>query len=186
MAYYMLHCFGPADQDRTSIHRIPQFENVSWNRGARVQGHVPVPVRIYLDPEAPGILLPMYHKGVLLMSDALIAALQSAGVSNLEVFDALLVDEANHCEYMNYKLVNIIGVVAAADLAKSVHTAHGAPLFDVDFDSLVIDEKKARGGLMFRLAENVSGIVVHESAKDAVQKTGIDYLDFVPTHKWFG
>ena len=186
MAYFMLHCFGPADRERTSIHRIPQFENVSWNRGVRIQGYVPVPVRIHLDPEAPGVLLPMYHKGVLLMSNALIAALHSVGVSNLESFDAVLVDEANHREYTNYKLINIIGSIAAADLAQSVHKAHGAPLFDVDFDSLVIDEKKARGALMFRLAENVSGIVVHESVKDAVLKAGVEYLDFVPTRKWFG
>ena len=186
MVYYMLHCFGPPDQEPTSIHRIPQFENVSWNRGARIQGHVPAPVRIYLDPEAPGILLPMYHKGVLLMSDALIAALQSAGVSNLEPFSAVLVDEASQREYTNYKLVNIIGVIAAADLTQSVYTAHGAPLFDVDFDSLVIDESKALGGLMFRLAENVSGIVVHESVKNAVLKAGIEHLDFVPTRQWIG
>ena len=182
----MLNCYGPADRDGTSIHRIPQFENVSWNRGARVQGHVPVPVRIFLDPEAPGILLPMYYKGVLLMSDALIAALQSAGVSNLELFDAILTDETNHREYSNYKLVNIVGAIAAADLAQSAHTPHGKPLFDVDFDSLVIDEKKTRGALMFRLAENVSGIVVHESVKDAVLKAGIEHLDFVPTRQWFG
>lgn len=186
MAYFMLHCFGPADQERSSIHRIPQFENVSWNRGARIQGQVPVPVRIYLDPEAPGILLPMYHKGVLLMSDALIAALQSAGVSNLELFDAVLVDEVSHREHTNYKLVNIVGVIAAADLAQSAHTAHGVPLYDVDFDSLVIDENKTRGALMFRLAENVSGIVVHESVKDAVLKAGIEHLDFVPPRQWIG
>ena len=54
MTYYMLNCFGPPDQERTSIHRVPQFENVSWNRGGRIQGAVPTPVRIYLDPEAPG------------------------------------------------------------------------------------------------------------------------------------
>jgi hypothetical protein len=186
MAYYMLHCFGPADQERTSIHRIPQFENVSWNRGARIKGRVPVPVRIYLDPDAPGILLPMYHKGVLLMSIALITALQSAGVTNLELFDAVLVDEANGREYANYKLVNIVGAIAAADLGKSVHVAHGAPLFDVDFDSLTIDEKRTRGALMFRLAENVSGIVVHDSVKDAVLKAGIEHLDFVPPSKWVG
>lgn len=186
MSFFMLHCFGPVDQDGTSIHRIPQFENVSWNRGTRVEGHVPVPVRIYLDPEAPGILLPMYHKGVLLMSDALIAALRSAGVSNLEVFDAILVDEVNQCEYTNYKLINIVGAIAAADLAQSMHVAHGVPLFDVDFDSLVIDEQKAHGALMFRLAENVSGIVVHESVKDAVLKAGIEHLDFVPTREWIG
>lgn len=182
----MLHCFGPADRERTSIHRIPQFENVSWNRGARIRGAVPTPVRIYLDPEASGVLLPMYHKGVLLMSEALVEALHSAGVQNLELFDTILIDDANHREYTNYRLVNIIGCIAAADLAQSAHRAHGAPLFDVDFDSLVIDENKAKGALMFRLAENVSGIVVHESVKDAVLKAGIEYLDFVPTRKWFG
>lgn len=186
MSYFMLHCFGPADQERSSIHRIPQFENVSWNRGARIQGHVPVPVHIYLDPEAPGMLMPMYHKGVLLMCDALISALEGAGVANLELFDAILVDEANQREYTNYKLVNIVGAISAADLEQSIHTTHGAPLFDVDFDSLVIDDRKAHGALMFRLAENVSGIVVHESVRVAVHKAGIEHLDFVPTRQWFG
>ncbi len=186
MTYYMLNCFGPPDQERTSIHRVPQFENVSWNRGGRIQGAVPTPVRIYLDPEAPGLLLPMYYKGVLMMSEQLIAALQVAGVSNLELFDAVLVDEVNQRIHTNYKLVNVIGVLAAADLTKSIFSKHGMPLFDVDFDSLVIDENQASGRLMFRLAENVSGIVVHESVMRAVLKAGIERIDFVPTQQWIG
>lgn len=186
MAYCMLNCFGPADQERSSIHRIPQFENVSWNRGARIAGRVPVPVRIHLDPGSPGLLMPMYHKGILLMSTELIEALRSAGVSNLELFDAVLVDEAQQREYNSYRLVNIVGVIAAADLAASVYRAHGTPLFDVEFDSLAIDESRTRGALMFRLAENLSGIVVHESVKAAVLKAGIEHLDFTPPAQWVG
>lgn len=182
----MLHCFGPSDRDGTSIYRIPRFENVSWNRGARIAGHVPTPVKIFLDPDAPGELLPMYHKGVLLMSDDMIAALKGAGVSNLELFDAILVDESGQREYADYKLVNIVGAIAAADLSQSVHQAHGAPLFDVDFDSLAIDPQKTRGALMFRLAENVTGIVVHESVKAALLAAGIEHLAFIPTAQWFG
>jgi hypothetical protein len=182
----MLNCYGPTDREGTSIHRIPQFDKVSWNRGARIAGAVPVPVRIYLDPEAPGILLPMYYKGVLLMSHAMLAALAAAGVSNLELFDAVLVDETAGKEYRDYKLVNIVGVISAADLSKSKHRAHGAPLFDVDFDSLTIDPDRARDALMFRLAENVSGIVVHESVKAALEGAGIEHLSFTQPAQWFG
>ncbi len=182
----MLNCYGPADQEGSSIYRIPRFERVSWNRGARIAGNVPTPVSIFLDPDAPGILLPMYYKGVLLMSDAMIAALKGAGVSNLELFDAILIDESTQHRHLDYKLVNIVGVIAAADLAMSSYKAYGRPLFDVDFDSLTIDEQKSRGALMFRLAENVSGIVIHESVKAALQAAGIGHLDFVPTAEWIG
>ena len=64
------------------------------------------------------------------------------------------------------------------------HPAHFAAVHDGD--SLVIDDRKAHGALMFRLAENVSGIVVHESVRVAVHEAGIEHLDFVPTRQWFG
>ena len=186
MSYFMLECYGPPEEDAASIGEFPQFDDVYWNLGTPIEHPIPTPVRITLDPDAPGILLPMYQMGILLMSDALIAALRHAGVSNLELFDAILVDEVKQREYTHYKLVNIVGVISAADLSQSQHTPHGTPLFDVDFDSLVIDEQKTRGALLFRLAENVAGIVVHESVKDAVLKAGIEHLDFVPTKRWFG
>ena len=186
MSYYMLGCFGPLDQDSTEIHRIPKLDGVSWLKGARISAPVPRPIRLYLDPEQPGILLPMYYKGVLVFSDAMIAALQGAGVDNLELFEAVLVNPFQGKEHTDYKVANIVGVIAAADLAKSKHIAYGAPLFDVDFDSLFIDESKSRGALMFRLAENITGIVIHEQVKKSLEKAQIPYLNLTLPEKWLG
>jgi hypothetical protein len=75
--------------------------------------------------------------------------------------------------YTHYKAVNILGLVAAADMSKSVATVHdGIPLIDVDFDELVIDEKKTNGIKMFRLAESTNAILVHESLRDALIAKG--------------
>jgi hypothetical protein len=44
---------------------------------------------------------------------------------------------------------------------------------DVDFHALVLDESRINGQLMFRLAENLSAIVVHESVRKAIEAAGI-------------
>jgi hypothetical protein len=39
---------------------------------------------------------------------------------------------------------------------------------------------------MFRLAESVNGIVVHESVKKAIEAAEIDTLTFIPPEEWVG
>jgi hypothetical protein len=71
--------------------------------------------------------------------------------------------------------VNIVGLIMAADMEKSVSTVHqGSALIDVEFDQLVIDAEKARGTLMFRLAEATGTIVVHESVRNCLLQNGFD------------
>lgn len=185
MAWYLLECHGTPDRDWASLHRIPRYEGVSWNRGVLLGDKVPVPVTLHLDPEAPGHLPPMFHKGVLAMSRAMAEALEACGVDNLELFDAVLVDERTGTRRDDYLVVNVLGAIAAADLGASRHRAHGRPLFDVEFDALVIQEDRPRGALMFRLAENLSGIVVHEQVRRGLEAAGIGPLDFVPPGQWF-
>lgn len=84
------------------------------------------------------------------------------------------------------KAVNIVGLVAAADLERSVYTANGTPLIHVDFDSLVIDEARARELPLFRLAECVSAKIIHERICDAFRAAKIPHLDFVPPEDWMG
>jgi len=79
----------------------------------------------------------------------------------------------------NYKVVNVVGVVAGADLGRSVYEASdGVPLIDVSFDSLAIDEKRVAGLLLFRLAESLSAIVVHDRIKKHLLARGFDMLTF--------
>lgn len=185
--YFILECYGPDEEDRASLGKWPHFEGVNWNLGRFIDRPIPTPIVVELDPECPGIMMPMFYSGLLLFNDEMIGALQKSGVNNFQVFDAIIKDTVNNTEYNNYKVINIIGVVAAADLDKSDYEAHdGAALIDTDFDSLVIDESKAKGQYMFRLAEAVSAIVIHENVKKSLESNGIQFLDFIPPEEWIG
>jgi hypothetical protein len=47
-----------------------------------------------------------------------------------------------------------------------------------------IDELKIKGALMFRLAECITAIVIHDSVKRTIESAGIDTLEFVSPDKW--
>ncbi|KGJ92054.1 hypothetical protein GAB14E_2899 [Colwellia psychrerythraea] len=49
------------------------------------------------------------------------------------------------------------------------------------FDSLAIDNERAKGFLMFRLAENIVEIIVHEQVVKAVEKAGFPLIRFFKT-----
>jgi hypothetical protein len=183
--YYMLECYGPDEEDRAGLHTVHGVEDVNWMLGSRFPDPLVTPIRITLDADR-GIMLPMFNAQILLFRDDLLAAVRESGVDNLDTYDTELFNPLTNDRFTNYKAVNIIGVVSAADLAKSQFQAHGAPVVDVDFDSLAIDPAKANGLLMFRLAENVSGIAVHESVKRHVEKRGIKHLDWVDPGNWMG
>lgn len=184
--YFVLECYGPMDADRAAIDEVVDDGGVSWNLGTPITASVPTPIEVRLDADEPGLLMPMFDCGILLMRDDLISALHSAGVDNLDLYPCVLLDPATGERHQNYKAVNIIGTVCAADLGKSAYIApHGSALIDTDFDSLAIDEEKAHGLLFFRLAECVSAKVIHHKVKSVLEKKFPD-LDFVNPEEWMG
>ncbi|MFO0648023.1 MAG: hypothetical protein U0326_17420 [Polyangiales bacterium] len=185
--YYMLSCFGPADDDRASLGDLPPTAEHDWLRGARFETSPREPLEITLDPASPGVLVPMFAGGVVLFSELMLRALLDCGVDNLEWYDVALVDPASGARHTHYKAVNVIGAVRCADLARSQYTAYGEALVDTDFDSLTIDPARALGLKMFRLAECVTGVVVHESVKRHLEAIPeLRLLEFVPPDQWIG
>jgi len=183
--YFILGCFGPEEEDRAGIGEIPP--DMNWNLGRRFDQPPRTPLEVSLNPDFPGIMVPMFDSGILLFTDAMIAALREAGVDNLDCYEVVIRDPLTGKEWKDYQAVNIIGLVAAADLSESVYSADsGVALIDTDFDSLAIDESKALGSLMFRLAECVSAIVVHRKVKEKLEGRGIPYLDFTNPSDWIG
>ncbi|HUG39999.1 MAG TPA: hypothetical protein VMM12_05925 [Longimicrobiales bacterium] len=184
--YYMLGCFGPEDEDRAAIGEILNTD-VNWQTGTRFKQAPPVPVRVQLNPDFPGIMVPMFDSGILLFEDTMLGALGEAGVDNLDLYDAVIEDPVSGQIFNNYRAVNIIGAVASADLEKSTFEApSGTPIIDTDFDSLEIDPERPGGLLMFRLAESVNGIVVHEHVRLHLERSAIRYLDFTEPAEWVG
>ena len=131
-------------------------------------------------------MLEMHDVPVPLMTQNLYQILLNSGVSNIDVYSTYISDIDTHEVYEGYVAFNIIGVISAAELSKSVFEAPDGPLVSVDFMSLTIEQSKPRGALMFRLAESVNGIVVHESVKKAIEAASIDTLTFIPPEEWIG
>lgn len=172
-------------EDLAVIDEYPRIELDAWLLGKRFRVPIPEPLRIVLDDAAPG-RMPDYFKGTIpLMSDKLLAALAAAGVDNLDTYRVELRRGDGSLASSDYKAVNVIGVVSAADMAEST-VAEGLPveLIATSFDSLAIDEKKAGGLLMFRLAEAVTTLLVHERVKRQLEASGFGTLGFIEPENW--
>jgi hypothetical protein len=189
MAYYMIECFEPDDwEDSALVDRAPKLPGVgSWMSGQRFSGPVPEPIEFSLLDTHNDRMLEMDNTEALLITKKLLGALREAGVDNLDAYDAVIRHEGAGTVTTDYVAVNVIGLVSAADLgASNIVGGMKGGLIDVDFEGVVIDEGRARGALMFRLAENTSAIIVHERVRDHLLDRGFDMLAFIPPERWMG
>lgn len=168
----------------TSSELPPRYD--TWMTGARIPVELPQPLVYEIEPEDEGKLRPYIEEpGAPLMSMELLDALRKAGVDNLDTYDALVREVRTGREFIEYKAVNIIGLVNAADMEQSEYTRSGlgdeSDLIDLWFEKLVLDESKLKGQLFFRLAENVGVVLAHRKVVDAVNAaniTGSEYIGF--------
>jgi|SRR6516164_7757069 hypothetical protein len=183
--YFVMSCEGvnPA----TTIGDSPHLPGGPWMTGRPLQIEVPQPLIFTLNPLYPGKLKAMYKYRYPVVRDDLVQALTAAGVDNIQYFQAVLRDTVANVDHTHYKAFNIVGVVACADMEQSelMGTSDSA-MVDVDFRALVIDEKKTGGMLLFRLAESVNAIVVHEKVKKQVEASGIENMVFFGPGEWTG
>jgi hypothetical protein len=185
--YFMLHCFSPPNADNAMLSYKPDDPLRSWAEGARFDDPPPEPVRAEVKRGYAGNMAEFWDDPVPLMTKRLLAALRGAGVDNLDTYKAVIVDPASKKEYPDYVAFNIVGTIAAADLKKSkMDPNNPTRMIAADFDSVTIDPKAPRGALMFRLAESVNAIVVHEKVKRAIEASGITTLTFVAPEDWAG
>jgi hypothetical protein len=181
--YYRLGYTYPKDDDGGyyMVEDGVDFDGVSsWALGRRFEAALPDPIQISLVPVSgfTGDPPDMFDEYMCLMSTRMIETLIATGASNLDAYRAVLRDEENGRQF-DYHAVNIIGLVAASDLAKSEwENLDGPARLDTHFHSLVIDETKARGELIFRLAEDSSAIIVHDRVRTALEAGRFPSLTF--------
>jgi hypothetical protein len=140
-------------------------DEITFIGGAVISHPMPKPLVFETDhssKEPPSGLHGMVHP---VMSHAFVEALQQSGVSNLQCFPAELRSTVDNCVWTNYYAVNIIGLVACADLGASQFTHiidrpgdNAVPL--MAFEDLKVDPMLPKGSLFFRLAESPGTIIV--------------------------
>ena len=171
---------GDGDRPRRRLDHEPSLRHVSFLTGARISGAVPDPLEFTLKPlpkaasdDAPvaghaPVMPATLGTRIPLFRDDLLASLRSCGVDNLEVYAAAVRDPDDGSRHLDYKATNIVGLVPAA------------ALLAVNFGS---DAAGAQRLLMFRLAEAVNVVMVHERVRTHLQQSGFHDLRFeAPLH----
>lgn len=188
--YYILECNPPLTDNGEELFSIRNHFEVEgvwdWVSGVRFDVAVPVPIRIDFEPFRgyAGPPQELQDVGIPIMTERLAAALQAASVDNIEFFPAILKNTVTGEEYA-YRAYNIVGLISAADMQKSEWQSYDGVLrSDVSFTDLVLDEARIGGALMFRLAENVGAVLVHEKVRKSILASGIDTLKFVKPEDW--
>jgi Immunity protein family (Imm11) len=117
----------------------------------------------------PDIAMGDFYSDCAVMSTRFVETLKQAGASNLQVFPIAITHQCTGRRIEDYCVVNVVGLVAAADLSASIARPLADQLF---FEKLVIDPDAARNLPIFRLAEARSEIIVNERIAKALLSGG--------------
>jgi hypothetical protein len=185
MRYFVMVCEGK--HPVMPIAKGPKVRG-RWRSGRPLSVPVTPPLVYTLDPDYPGTPKAMYYgESVPVMRDDVVEALSRAGVDNIEYYDAILENPLTGQPETNYKAFNIIGAVSAADMGTSeLMGTSNSRMGDTDFHALTLDESRTGGLLLFRLAEALNAIVVHESVRQAIEAAGIPGFVFYGPGEWSG
>lgn len=187
--FFMLECMEPFDwEDSAMLEAVPLPDGEqSWRFGRPFKTPPKEPIEVAIDPTHSDELLDFYNIDALLMPRRLFEALREAGVDNIDAYETLIRNPDSGFETRDYIAGNLIGLVAAADLGASKVVGGSADhMLDTDFDSVKIDPAKAKGLLMFRLAENTSAVVVHRKIKEFLEARDFTQLSFIEPENWMG
>src|SRR5262245_54011844 len=188
--YFVMECLSPLKAEHWVVKVSPVGRKVRWTEGHLLSPEDQFPgfrppagmidVSTPEDLEVPPrVYAEIIWMPIPLMTRRLVDALRASGVDNLQTYDTRLVEPRgpNPPPENHYLAVNLVGLVAAADLQKSkLNPEVKERLISVDFHSLAVDKAKARDQLLFRLAENTSVILAHERVRESVEKAGINSL----------
>jgi hypothetical protein len=182
--YYMMGC---ENEDAMMLSHLQEVDGQDWFEGRPFRTRPQEPIEIFVSSGYEDRVLLEFFPVQMLMREDLVACLRGAGVDNMEVYDAVVRDTESAHDYEGYKAVNVVGVIAAADRARTIfHPDNPSRLINADIESLYIDPAKTGGALMFRLAEAITGLIVHENVKNAVEAGDFPNMIFADPEEWVG
>jgi len=160
---------------------------MSFKKGAKFKDMPPNPIELTWNPEnESGTKASYYSSGKVLMTKQLVEALYAAGVNNIDVYPVIIHSTLGAKDCSDYVAVNIVGAIEAVDREKSEFIYDSGGLFDNIFARMILDESKINRVLLFRLAEAISTVIVHESVVKTLESMGDFGLTFIKSDEYAG
>ena len=171
--YYVMDCKPKIREDGGAVLSLNNNFKLAgirlWKTGSLIKKErtINIPNPVTLDFDAcngyRGSPREITDLGIPVMSKRLCDVLLNAGVDNLELFPAKLKNKQTD-QVFDYYVYNILGLLDSMSLQQSANEA---------------SESKINDLLLFRLTENVSAIIVHESLEKAIEEAGITTVSFI-------
>lgn len=177
--YYVME--GTAEGSIVLLRSLDDTTDPSdgWLLGRKFIGRVKEPVDVFAKEDfEEGTLMPLY-KSPPIMSKELHAAIVSAGVDNLEVWDAVVRKSDGTLLRDDYKAFNVVGLIRGAGPATVFAQQNPSRMVDASIESLDLVVDQTHGLLLFRLAESINTVIVHQKVKDAIEARGIENVAFI-------
>ncbi|WP_444993943.1 hypothetical protein [Aliikangiella sp. IMCC44359] len=174
--YYFLTAQNP---ERMMLYGMPDLPNDlkdDWMFGQTFTEEPEQPIHVEIQEGfEKKQLLPCFDHPFI-ANQEFVDALIEIGVDNIITYDVLLHNEDYSVTYEGYKAINIIGLIKAAGPG-TVYLGD-SKLIDASIESLELEPRSIKGLYIFRLAESISTIVVHEKVKRHLESKGFHSLVF--------
>ncbi len=179
MDYYVLE--QEVDRiDSFVIAGMPDIQPAGpWYSGARLAMEPMNPIAFDLRQDGSSVLPDFFDSAIPVFSAKLCKALRDAGVHNFEAYPAVLRNLDRGETISGYFAVNIIGLVACADMGRSGYMdPTGTGLTTVFFSELKIDTARSQGLDLFRLAESVGELLISDKLLARLRPLGLFSMHF--------
>jgi len=135
--------------------------NVDFISGTVIEEKLDASMVFTTDAPAGTKMLDFKRGAVPLMSKRFVELLVGAGVDNLQLFPAIVKSKVDETIWEDYFAVNVLGLIACADLSKSTYNEIIPGSYR--FRELSIDVEKINDALLFRLQEDSPTLIMHSS-----------------------
>lgn len=179
--YYILnvdYTYGAVDPMMLgSMPDLPEENEDDWMFGQPFTVEPEQPIFVAIREDNENLTALNFYKNPPVATKAFVDALVEAGVDNIVTYDVVLRSRTDPSITVDgYKAINIIGWVKAAGPGTVYLT--DSRIGDASMKNVELEPRPVKGLYMFRLAQRMRTIVVHEKVKQYLEAKGFKDLIF--------
>ncbi len=182
--YYVFEYDSWSENEAQILARpqTPELEYMRFNKG-EIESNPPTSIEFNMTSAEKGELGDYVLTSLpgLVISKPVRDILDRCGADNIQYIPVVIHDEPEKKTHDGYFMANIIGVVDCIDLQKSVITTRAAMPDKIrEIHKLCIDESRAKGFRILRLARRQVIVLVDETIKNALESQALRGIILIP------